>query len=298
MKYAFPLAAAALLALPSMAAAEISGAATVGLGRSTVDGASEEINEYSLDFDFNYAGTGNLSFGASGGFRRLDVGGGDEIDITRINLEGIYSLNNGFSVGAYLARVGLGVGGSDEDINAYGLLFGFGGSEFEGELALGQVEIDGQDANEVSFFGRYNLSQQTQLLGEVGFMREDGAGFNLYGLGVNHAINDQFGVYGALRRAETTDDGGFEATEFSIGVDYRLDAISSVGALLSLELARNNFDTGGGGDLNVNTVRLGVTLPLGGNGSKALPLNSGASSLMGNTRSTLQRVYSSGSLFF
>jgi len=298
MKYASSLAVLALLSAPSIAAAEISGAATVGLGRSTVDGASGEINEYSLDFDFNYAGTGNLSFGASGGFRRLDVDGGGELDSTNLNVEALYGLSNGFDVGAYYGYSNFDLGGSSQDFKAYGLLFGYGAGAFEGELALGQVDVDGITANEFSLFGRYNVSDQTQILGEIGTVRDDGDGFNLFGVGVNHSINDQFGVFGAIRRGSAVGGGDFNTTELSIGMDYRLAALSSFGALLSLELARVNLDTGGGGDADINSVRLGLTMPLGGDGRKALPLNSGASALDGSMRSTYQRFLSSGLVFF
>jgi len=298
MKHASSLAAAlALLAVPSLAAAEISGAATVGLGRLTIDDAAGDANEYSLDFDFNYAGAGNLTFGANGGFRRLDFDGGD-FDNTNLNLEVLYGLSNGFGVGAYYGYSSFDLGGPSEDLNAYGVLLSYGAGDFEGELALGQLEADGFKANEFSFFGRYNVSEQTQILGELGTVRDDGNGFNLFGVGVNHSVNEQFGLFGAIRRASSVNSSDFTSTELSIGVDYRLAALSSFGALVSLELARTNLETGFGGDEHINSVRLGLTMPLGDNGRKALPLNSSASSLDGNTRSTYQRFLSSGIGFF
>ena len=265
MKHASSLAAAlALLALPSLAAAEISGAATVGLGRLTIDDGPGDANEYSLDFDFTYAGTGNLTFGASGGTRRLDFDGGN-LDNTNLNLEVLYGLSNGFGVGAYYGYSTFDLGGPSDDLNAYGVLLGYGAGDFEGELALGKLDGDGFEANEFSLFGRYNVSDRTQILGEIGTVRDGGNGFNLFGVGVNHSVNDQFGLFGAIRRASSTDSDDFTSTELSIGVDYRLAALSSFGALLSLELARTNVDAGLGGEESANSIRLGLTMPLGDN---------------------------------
>lgn len=58
------------------------------------------------------------------------------------------------------------------------------------------------------------------------------------------------------------DNVNLDATTFGVGVGYDLKQVSQVPALVSLELARSDVSLGGT-SADVDTIRLGVTFPLG-----------------------------------
>jgi hypothetical protein len=109
------------------------------------------------------------------------------------------------------------------------------------------------------------------------------------GIGASHDFGAGITGFGGINRVDF-DAANLDTTSYGLGVGYDLSQISSVPGQVSLELARTNLDASIGGDVDVDTVRLGVTIPLGASRSQA-PLNSLADSVMTPRHNALSTLF-------
>jgi len=106
------------------------------------------------------------------------------------------------------------------------------------------------------------------------------------GLGGSYAFGGGLSSFAGVTRAEIDDLVG-DLTTFGVGLGYDLSEAANFPAMLSFELARSRIDDGSA-SYSEDSIRLGVSLPLGG--AKTVPLNSIASSAMSPNRTALTSV--------
>ena len=109
----------------------------------------------------------------------------------------------------------------------------------------------------------------------------DDADIDLIGLAAAYDINDQFSLFAGVSRT-SVDLADLDVTTMGLGVGYDLSEMAGVASTVSLELARTDLSSGGP-DGDIDTVRLGLTFPIGGKGTEA-PLNSVADSIFNPRR--------------
>lgn len=287
MKKIAAIAAASLVALPLAASAEITGGVGLSFGRISFEGSSDTLNNTRLDFDLNY-NTGNaFGFAVNGSSSQLSDGA-DDLTINSLGGEAFYGFGNGYRAGAYFGTLSV----SDfvgDNLSSYGLFFGTSGEGHSIDLSFGQLEADGDTANEVSLRGTYDLSQGTSLSGEFSRAWDDGFNVNTFGIGAAHDLSEQASVFGGLN-VLSFDDGSDRLTTFSLGLAYDLATISSFGATGWIELSRSSLNNTSDG---INRVAFGISMPLGDAGAGA-PVGSRSGSIGRGNRSGYSSLFSDG----
>ena len=146
----------------------------------------------------------------------------------------------------------------------------------------------GVDVNDYGFALKYTAMQNVTLGGNVMRTRLSGGGnhvdLDMIGVAGAYAFNDQWTAFSGLTRTKISDVDA-KVTTFGLGVSYDMTSLVKIGSSASLEYAHTKNDLDGG-DGSLNTVRLGVTIPLGHSTGK-VPLNSVADSILKPTHSVV-----------
>lgn len=295
------LLACVLLAAPSAGLAQdFAGAATLGYGYSNVPNGLPNVNTYSLD------GAGTLGF--QNGFS-LDVDGSiHHANPSRGNNAGVFDvggvLNYRFGVGpvigAYLEYASLdsnGLLGRDINATSYGLTGGYEGQLFQAKLFYGGTDASNiaganSDWTDYGLNVAYTPTLNTTVAGH--WMRSDidspliETDATSFGIGAGHDFGNGFSGFGGITRLNF-DAVNIDATSYGLGLGYDLNQITGVPAQVSLELARTMVDPVGR-NTDVDTIRLGVTIPLGQRSGSA-PLNSAASNAMSPRHNAVSTFY-------
>lgn len=283
------LSATSLLALSAagaMAAPTWDGALTLGYASS--DNAGGTADTLSLD------GSGRLDFGS--GFT-LDL------DLTLMSVEvdeetatayalGVapkYHLGSGLVLGGYLetgnlSGEGLSAEGSDDTtaLTSFGLSGGYESEAMDLEVYLGSAIPGGALADPgddlgVLHYGAAMTLRPTERLSIAGALQfaeydpvEGRLNVHSIGLAANYALTDQLGIFGAAQ-VTSVQALATEIRQLGLGVSYEVQG--AVPMVLSAEVARLSTNTLGSNGEAVDTIRVGLTIPLGGK-SNALPQNS------------------------
>lgn len=292
------LSALVLAGLPGMAAAqEFSGAITLGYGMTDLSDVSEDITTTTLDGRFGMDLGNGFRFGADLSVGRGKIDGVPEsLTASMIGVYGAYSFDGGFSLGAYVEDAELDIEGAPTDLSAtsYGLMAGYdmGQARFGGFLGRTTTDPDLPAGIDVRDFGltlRYAAAPEFTL--GASFVRtevSDGVtdvDLDFLGVAGAYTIDPTWSLFGGISNA-SVDLIDADVTTFGLGVSYDLSSKLGAGSSLSLELARSNASVGGGGDGHLNTVRLGLSIPLGSQGF-TVPMNSVADSIMNPRHSAL-----------
>ena len=288
--------AAVLAGVPSLAAAEVNGMLTLGYSMSDIEFSPNDINALTLDFSGTYDVGNGLSFGLDAGLSKADISGAPvDFDLAYFGLNAKYSFANGVSLGAYAER-----GQLDTNLpiptgklNSYGLTVGYENDKLSGEAYFGFSTTkpglpSDLDIADYGLRGRYEFSEAGFGTVAIGRTRLNTPGpsvdLDMIALGGGYAFNDRFMMYGGLQRA-SIDLVNAEMTTIGLGVAYQTTAISAVPAILSLEMARSRLSTGGP-SIDVDTIRVGISVPLSKSGSR-VPLNSVVNSIDRGSHSVL-----------
>ncbi|SEK72965.1 hypothetical protein SAMN05421666_0309 [Roseovarius nanhaiticus] len=298
------LMACALVALPGAAMSQqISGAATLGYAHSSVSNGGADMNAYTLDGAGEIDFLNGLALGMTGGFAHVDPdGGGGDISLKDLGADLSYRLYSGAVFGGYLDYTDLSGNGlltGSADTTSYGLMGGYDGPLLQLGTNIGWTDVSGAGLGGVSDWTDYGLNvsytptERTRIAGHWQLSDIDsavgGSDLSSIGIGASHDFGAGVIGFGGISRVDF-DAANVDATSFGIGVGYDLSQISNVPAQMSLELARTTLDAGVGADTDVDTVRLGVTIPLGERRSAA-PLNSLADSIMTPRHNALSTLF-------
>lgn len=288
------LAAACLLALPIAAnAQDISGGVTLGYGHSDVSNISQSLTQLTIDGRIK-ADLGNgISLGARLDTVKLDADGASQsINGTLFGVDGSYKLGNGVSLGLYAERAEISTGGLSVTGNSYGLTAGYAtnGLTLDGYVGRTDNSIfpSGVNMTTIGLGARYEAAPKLTLGGSVARTRLSGGGssvdLTMFGIAAAYQLNDAFTVFGGASRL-SLDVVNADLTNIGLGVSYDMASALNFPAVASLELERTNLGLGGG-DGHLNTVRVGLTIPLGKSASK-VPMNSVADSIFSPSHSVI-----------
>lgn len=279
------------ISAPSLAVAQdISGGVTLGFGQHEI--ADQDLSTASLDGRIAVGFENGLSFGVEAGY--LDVG----IDDVPVNANGrfigldlAYRFSNGMSVGTYYEELTLSANllPIDISLDSFGLTAGYSMEtlEFGAFVGRGSTSPDiglllgsDVDIDNLGLTAKYtpmdNLNVGAALLRTRLSGGGDSLDIDMLGVAATYDVNPQFSVFAGLSRS-SVDEFDLDVTNFGLGVGYDLSTMVGVASVVSLELARTDI-SGFGASEELDTIRLGLTFPLGGKGTEA-PLNSVADSI-------------------
>ncbi|MEA5160504.1 porin [Cereibacter johrii] len=283
---------ASALPLPLLAQT-FDGAVTLGYGQTNVSDTDTDVTTLSLDGRFGLDMGNGLRFGLDLATASLDDG---DDDMTRsfAGVTGSYGFQNGASLGVYGEQARLDLDGfGDATMKSYGLTAGY---EAEGALVTGfygESDIDdlpsGIDLTDFGASFRYSgfanglvgLNLQRTTLSADGLEDVD---LDVLGVAGSYDLQAGWTLFGGLAGA-SLDVIDADLTTLGVGVSYDLSQATQANAAVSLELVRSELDVMGL-DADATTVRLGLSIPLGGR-SASVPLGSVADTVLNPRHSAL-----------
>lgn len=275
------------LSAPSLAMAQdISGGVTLGFGQHEMSDVSQEMKTTSLDGRVNFAFESGLTFGVSAGYLDLGVDGAPiDINANFVGLDLGYRFRNGLSAGVYVEQLtgSIGLVPIDISLKSIGVEVGYTMSNLEFGAQIGRTSTSpdiGIDIDNIGLTAKYQALPNLDIAGA--FLRAtlstpgSDIDIDLIGLAATYDVNEQISVFGGISKT-SLDIVNLDITTMGLGVGYDLSQQIGVASQVSLELARTDLSLGGP-SADLDTIRLGLTFPLGGKGSEA-PLNSVADSI-------------------
>ena len=288
-----------VLSAPSLAAAQdLSGGVTLGFGDHDISEFSQGLSTTTLDGRMKLAFDNGLTLGVSAGY--IDVGI-DEVPFDFqgdfIGLDLGYRFSNGMALGVYVEDLTLSTDALPIDLSlrTVGLSgsYSMEGLEFGAFIGNTTTSPDiglllDADVNNFGLTAKYAAMPNLDIAGAFLRATIDTPGtdvnIDLIGLAASYDINEQFSVFGGLSRT-SVDLADLDVTTMGLGVGYDLTGMMGMASNVSLELAHSDLSLGGD-SADLDTIRLGLTFPLGGAGTEA-PLNSVADSIFNPRRGAL-----------
>jgi len=279
---AFMAAIAAAAFLPAAGQAQqAGGAVTLGYGHTDLSDGGGDLSSFTLDAAGNIAFNKNVNLGLYGSFVNADPDGADDITVGDVGAKLVYQFASGVIVGGYLDHATLDLDDiGDLDATSFGGVTGYVAGDFGAEVFVGATETSPDLPSGVDWvdFGanvRYKVSPTARIGGHL--MRSDISGsgedveIDTVGIGGDVAFGAGWAAFGGLNHS-SVDLDDTDLTTFGIGVSYDLRHMTAIPGAVSVELARSHLDTSVG-DADADTIRLGLTFPLGGQ-ENSTPLNS------------------------
>jgi len=283
------LALACVAGLPcAAAAADFSSVVALGYGHSSISNGGGDADVYSLELfnsvDFQNGFT--LDFDVN--YQKVDPDGAGDADLFGLAAAGRYRFASGLTLGGYVEHDRLDISGLAVDLDAtsYGLSAGYASDGMRVEAFYGMTETDpslpgGTDVHDFGLLGSMKVADSVSLSGGVTRSRIDtpagDADADRIQLGGSYGVTSDLSVFAGVSHLDV-DVLNADATTYGLGLAFDMSNVASVPATVSLELARSDVSIpGGSGDMD--TIRLGVSMPLGGK-AKGMPANSVAGSIV------------------
>lgn len=282
----------AVLAVPGAVSAQtITGGLTLSYGTTDGGDFSEDMTQRGLDGRMNVDFGNGFTFGVQVGKIDMDVDGGlGGLGGEFIALDGGYRFAGGFKVGAFAEQLAFAPDGSPIDLTlkTNGITAGYENAGLEVEAFMGQTSLSpalfGFDVENKGLTVGYTAVPGLKL--GAAYLKADlsqsgsEAEIDFRGLAASYAATDAIIVFGGISQSDISSGGvdGLGFDSMGLGIGYDLGAMTGVSSTVSLELARTELSSFGS-STNLDTVRLGVTFPLGAKGP-ALPMNSVADSIL------------------
>ena len=293
------LLAGTVASVAGAAAAQSAFDSTVTLGYSNSSSDVGDYSSVSLGIA-NEIRLNNVTIDADIDFARLDPDDTSaELDLRRFALAPRYRFDNGLVLGAYFQRVTAELDdagfltGLDGDADSYGLILGYETENLTVEASIGETETDPDAPNtDITDFGvtaDYDASDRLSVAGLLARTTVDAPGGDVdadaIGIAASYDVTEAFQVFGGYGNLDVSDSDA-DGDSIAIGVGYDLGGMGELPPVtVSLELARTTLDAGGQSE-DIDTVRLGLSIPIG-EGVSDVPLNSAASSFGGSDRTAV-----------
>lgn len=293
-------------------AQDFSGAVTLGYSHTDISDADAKMNGLSLDGRLSYSLGNGLSFGTRFDTFRLDAANADlDITGTLMAIDASYAVSDAFSAGVFYehAEVGASMAGTSISSIAASNTYGIEGSYKTGALEFGGfvatstpggllgASLAGADLDirHLGLSAAYAPAGNLTIGGSfINTNLDSGAAgvdvdIKYLGLATVYDLNDSYTLFGGLSRTWLKESGvDASLTTIGLGLSYDLGALAGMPLSASVELARTTADLGGS-DTDINSIRLGLTIPLGGEGAKA-PLNSTADAILNPSHSAISQT--------
>jgi hypothetical protein len=284
--------ALALSAAPAALHAQtITGGLTLSFTQQSSEG--EDIDTKGLDGRMLTEFGNGFTLGVEVGASKMSQGGSIfDVDGEFIGLDGGYRFANGIKAGVFVDRLTLGVDIIDVTLKTNGVSLGYENNGIDVEAFVGNSSLSLPLPFEVDNYGvtaTYSGVAGLELGGaflraeiSTGGFSED---IDFKGLAASYVLQDSFILFGGLSRTSLAGLTDIDTT--GIGVGYDLSSVAGFASTVSLEAAQTDL-----GPINVDTLRLGLTLPMGKKGPM-VPLNSVADSVLNPRNGALNAALTS-----
>lgn len=293
--YVHYFAGAIVAVLPvSVAAQDLSGAATFGYGSFNASDGFPDTSVLSLDGALDVTYDNGLTFGGTASTAKADIDGiAEDLSVNTFGLTGGYKFANFWTAGAYFEFAEIDIDGlGSESTDSYGLSLGYASDLMGFEAFVGETDTDiltgtGVDWTDIGASAVFNIGTEGAVGGHVQRSRLSNGGVDVdltsIGIGGHYALGNGFTGFAGVTRAEVDVLVG-DVTTFGFGLGYDLTAVANFPATLSVELARSSLDDGVD-NYDEDSIRFGITLPFGA--AKGAPMNSVAAGAMSPNRTAL-----------
>ena len=271
--------ALALSAAPgALHAQTVTGGLTLSFTQQSAEG--EDIDTKGLDGRMRTDFGNGFTFGLEVGVSKMSQGGSTfDVDGEFIGLDGGYRFGNGLKGGVFADRLTLGVDIIDITLKTNGVYLGYENNGIDVEAFVGNSSLSLPlpfEVDNVGVSATYSGFSGLELGGA--FLRAEissgGSSENIdfKGLAASYVLQDSFILFGGMSRTSLAGLTDIDTT--GIGVGYDLSSVAGFASTVSLEAAQTDL-----GPTNIDTVRLGLTLPMGKKGPM-VPMNSVADSVL------------------
>jgi hypothetical protein len=279
MKPVFAFALALTAAPIALQAQTITGGLTLSFTQQDSDGA--KMDTKGLDGRMKTDFGNGFTFGLDVGVSKMSTDGSSlDIDGEFFGIDGGYRFDNGMKAGLFVDRLTLGLGGLiDVTLKTQGLSVGYETNGIDVEAFVGNSSLSLPlpfDVDNIGLTASYTGMPGLEVGGaflraeiSAGGLSED---IDFKGLAASYVINDSFIVFGGMSRTDLA--GLTDLDTVGLGVGYDLSSVAGFASTVSLEAANTDF-----GPSDIDTLRLGLTLPMGKKGPM-VPLNSVADSVL------------------
>lgn len=261
---------------PTLVHAQMTGDVTLSFGMSDADGLEDSIGTTFIGFSADTTLGSNVLAGLDLSFVRAstNIEGTDiDADLTGFGVDLAYQLTNGLSFGVYGQRTELdaSVDGFDlfGDVSAtsIGLFVGYSAHALDVSAFAGKTttdpELEDTDINDFGVAVRYQPSDASVIGGNFVSSTAESGGEDLtlssVGLAGGMRLSEQWSVFAGLNVTDL-EDTAIDVTNFGIGLGY---IMPYAGATLFAEISRATLSDGID-DLDLDSLQLGVSIPLGG----------------------------------
>lgn len=292
------VACAAAVSLPDLSQAQtFSGSVTLGYGQGRAPDVSDALATTTLDGRMLYdTGNGLVVAGELSGARVSSDGLLGDLSGSSLGLEATQRLHGGLSLGGYVEQNRLDTA-EVEAIKAtsFGIEAGYAIGAANLALFVGQSRtnfalLNAVDVRDLGLTVRYAVGDRLSLgaalvNSAVPFLGAD-IDLRFLGLAATYSMNDRVSLFGGLTEA-SIQQFGFDVRTLGLGLSYDMSGVVPFDTALSVELARTSI--GFVDSTSVDTVRLGLTFPMGGDETRA-PLNSVADTVFNPRRNALSQL--------
>lgn len=288
-------------------AQDFSGEVTLGFSRSNYDTLPGlDVDALTFDGRFHVALAEGWSVGAR--YNSFDQDYGEEFGFfgNLMGFEVDYQINETFTVGAYMEHYGIGGKSGPYRISDVITMRSVG---IEGHYTIDNLKIGAHfgatqpgggmladanvDATDIGLSFNYDVNEKLLVGGSVvrtNFSQDDFADghMTVSGIAAVYRATDEINMFGGLARI-SGNGTNFSDSTLSLGGTYDLSASMGMPLVASLELARTKSDMLAEGE-NIDSVRLGLTIPIG-KGKVQAPLNSSVDAILNPTRTAYSQWF-------
>lgn len=279
---------AAVMLIASAAAAQaqdVSGVFSLGYGENRLANPSIRVNENTIKGRVRAQMGNGLSFGVQAGGERTysPATSSGALDRENFGIDAAFTAQNGGTVGAYLESNSFDLDSSNLiSTNAVGLMGGYVANGLSLKGFLGSAVVKDEPLVDITAVGvnlSYDMAQNFTLGAAVSQHAINNSTttntVNTFGLAAAYNPTAALGLHGGLSSINF-DATNARLTEMGFGASYNVNVNGTSPILATIELVNNDFSASTDG-YSVDTIRLGVTLPLGRAASKvSVPINSAA----------------------
>ena len=270
MKTSFGAAVMLLSASQAAQAQDVYGVVSLSYGENQFANSGVQMDEFNLQGRVRRQMGNGLSFGLQAGTEQTYAAAttGNELSNQSLGGDVSYGLGNGTSVGAFAEESRIsGSGLTLLSTSAIGLTAGYADAGYSVKGFLGSSMVENAPSVDITAMGANasyavtpeftfgaSLSQHSVSSGSSSNT------ISTYGIAAVYQATPAFGLHGGMTQIDSAQ--GTSVTEMGLGASYNVNAGGQMPILGTLELIGNSYASTAT-SYSVDTVRLGVTLPIG-----------------------------------
>ena len=296
MKPTLGAAAVVLAFSPAAQAQDFSGVFSLGYGENQFADTADRLNESSLKGRIRAQAGNGMSFGLQFGTEtKSSTETGDATNGRNFGADLQFGGQNNLSYGVYAESSAITTGGFDFlSTSAFGLTAGYAANGLNLKGFVGSAALEQQQSAEITALGvtaSYQLAPNFTVGANLSQHGIKNGGFantaSTLGLGAVYQPTPSIGIFGGFTSMDLSSSSDSRLTEMGLGGSYRVNRSGNSPILATFEVLNTDFNSDPD-NISFNTIRLGVTFPLGAAAKNvSVPINSAADRVFQPIRNVL-----------